>query len=127
MKFAKTITSRIQQTQLVLKTNKILTYTHRITIFSILISFALIVWKWRHLPSQIPLWYSQPWGTEQLADPYWLIYLPIGSIFWYGLSYSIVIYQKAQNIIFQQILLLSSMFISIMNLITIANIIFLIT
>jgi len=31
----------------------------------------------KSLPPQIPLFYSQPWGEEQLADPKWLA-IPIG-------------------------------------------------
>lgn len=31
----------------------------------------------KHLPPQVPLFYSRPWGEEQLADPRFL-WLPIG-------------------------------------------------
>ncbi|HBC72372.1 MAG: hypothetical protein UX91_C0001G0079 [Candidatus Amesbacteria bacterium GW2011_GWB1_47_19] len=30
----------------------------------------------REIPPEVPLWYSRPWGGEQLAKPVWLI-LPI--------------------------------------------------
>ena len=30
----------------------------------------------RQMPPQIPLWYSQPWGEGQLAEPKYLLLLP---------------------------------------------------
>lgn len=30
-----------------------------------------------HLPPQVPLFYSRPWGEEQLGSPVWL-FLPLG-------------------------------------------------
>jgi len=30
----------------------------------------------RHFPPQVPLWYSRPWGEEQLTSPIWLLILP---------------------------------------------------
>lgn len=34
---------------------------------------------WPHLPPQIPLFYSRPWGEEQLASKTQLIFLPLFS------------------------------------------------
>lgn len=31
-------------------------------------------WRFTHLPPQIPLFYSQPWGEDQLVD-YWFIFI----------------------------------------------------
>jgi len=38
---------------------------------------------WRFLPPEVPLFYSNPWGKEQLAPPY-LLLLPIflAFLFW---------------------------------------------
>ncbi len=33
--------------------------------------------KFSHLPPQIPLFYSKPWGEDQLADLWMIILLPI--------------------------------------------------
>lgn len=32
------------------------------------------LWRYPHLPPQIPLLYSMPWGEDQLAD-YWFIFI----------------------------------------------------
>ena len=40
-----------------------------------------MLWAYRKiLPPQIPLWYSRPWGEEQLAKPSSLAIVPIGII-----------------------------------------------
>jgi hypothetical protein len=31
----------------------------------------------QRLPPEIPLWYSRPWGEEQLASPNWLVMGPV--------------------------------------------------
>jgi len=35
-----------------------------------------ILFFWRKLPPEIPLFYSRPWGKEQLAKPLFLFLLP---------------------------------------------------
>ncbi len=34
-----------------------------------------------HLPPQVPLFYSRPWGEEQLVAPIFLVILPLLSFF----------------------------------------------
>jgi len=36
----------------------------------------LILLFWRKLPPEVPLFYSRPWGKEQLANPWSLFLLP---------------------------------------------------
>lgn len=43
-----------------------------------LVSLMLLVFFWFRLPSQIPLFYSHPWGEEQLASPPFVFLLPGG-------------------------------------------------
>ena len=47
-----------------------------ISLAQILILFSI----WRFLPPQVPLFYSQPWGNSQLANPVYLILLPAISL-----------------------------------------------
>lgn len=35
---------------------------------------------WRKLPPQIPLYYSSPWGEEQLAQTFFILILPLSSL-----------------------------------------------
>lgn len=32
---------------------------------------------WRSLPPSVPLWYERPWGQDQLAQPIFLIIIPL--------------------------------------------------
>jgi hypothetical protein len=36
----------------------------------------LILLFWKKLPPEVPLFYSRPWGKEQLASPWFLFLLP---------------------------------------------------
>ena len=44
------------------------------------IQFVILVAKWPSLPSEVPLFYSRPWGEDQLVSPLWLLVLPISSV-----------------------------------------------
>lgn len=91
------------------------------------LSFALIVWRFNLLPPVVPLWYSRPWGADQLAAPVWLLLLPFGSLAIYGINTLISIYICSEYLIFVQILYLSSSLIEILSFITLFKILFIIT
>ncbi|MFA9288838.1 MAG: hypothetical protein ACEQSA_03090 [Weeksellaceae bacterium] len=38
---------------------------------------ALLAWRYNSLPQQIPLYYSRPWGEQQIADTWHLALLPV--------------------------------------------------
>lgn len=50
----------------------------QIAAFVWLLSLVLIGIFWPQLPSQVPFFYSHPWGDEQLAAPVSLFLLPGG-------------------------------------------------
>lgn len=37
---------------------------------------AILAFFWRQFPPQVPLFYSRPWGQEQLVNPLGLLLLP---------------------------------------------------
>lgn len=39
-------------------------------------SGGLLAVFWAKLPPLVPLWYSRPWGEDQLARPVWLWVIP---------------------------------------------------
>lgn len=43
-------------------------------------SFILLLFSWFKLPPETPLFYSLPWGEEQLASPFLLWLLPGSSL-----------------------------------------------
>lgn len=58
-------------------------YYRRSLGFSILflaISAIFLLVFWRQLPPQIPLFYSLPWGIEQLGSPLGLLLFPLSTL-----------------------------------------------
>lgn len=53
-----------------------------ITIWTGLVLFQIIllVFSWSKLPSEVPLFYSRPWGDDQLAPKLALGIFPLGSL-----------------------------------------------
>jgi hypothetical protein len=50
---------------------------------AVVLGISLVLWK--EMPPQIPLFYSMPWGEEQLAAPIWL-FLPLAISIIIGLA-----------------------------------------
>ena len=60
----------------------------------------VIVFSWRSLPPQLPLFYSRPWGEEQLTTPLGLFTLPLVSllIFLINLAFLLIVNKKERLI-----------------------------
>lgn len=78
-----------------------------------LISIVIIVFNLSKLPPEIPLYYSKPWGEEQLAHPISLFILPAGTITWFIITLFLISSQTYLYRIFSQLLLLFSAIVSI--------------
>jgi hypothetical protein len=50
----------------------------KVFLIILLFDFAFLIFKYFNLPPQIPLYYSRPWGEDQLARPEALFLLPLG-------------------------------------------------
>lgn len=48
----------------------------RLAVACVVVTVGLLITYRSNLPFQVPLWYSRPWGEEQLASPYWLWLVP---------------------------------------------------
>ncbi len=92
-----------------------------------LVMAALFVWKYPYFPKQIPLFYSRPWGEPQIADNWYIAFLPILMHFFYLangiLSKRFFPHQEIPQKIFTIatiicILLFSAIFIRIVLLVT---------
>jgi len=42
----------------------------------VVIQLVIIGWFWRFLPPQVPLFFSRPWGEDQLVAPVYLFLIP---------------------------------------------------
>ena len=110
-----------------LHTNTIIRISSAITIILICCSVAILIMSWNKLPSEIPLWYSKPWGRDRLADPLWLFLLPGASFFWYMVNSLLSLHVTKEHLVFSQILFLSSLLGSTFSLVTLSMIIWIIS
>lgn len=110
-----------------IKSNWIIQTVHKCIILLTVLSFGLIAWRWHTMPPLIPLWYSKPWGSDQLANPFFIFILPLGCLTLYGINTLISIYVTAEYLVFTQILFLTSLLINFLAFITLIKILFLVT
>jgi len=120
-------THRVASTWTVLKTNWFINLVHKFVIILFILSAGILAWRFPVLPPQVPLWFSRPWGTDQLASRYWLILLPLSGMIWYGIDLVIGIYVTTEYLIFTQMLFLSSLIVNLLSFITLIKIIFLVS
>lgn len=57
--------------------NNVINTAVKLSLAVIVIGFLIIVLSWSRLPPEVPLFYSLPWGENQLADQIWLLVLPL--------------------------------------------------
>ncbi len=120
-------TTRIRTSWAMVKTNWFVNLVHKFVLILFVLSIGLLLWRWRMLPPMVPLWYSRPWGAQQLANPYWLFILPLAGILLYGVSFAISMYITAEYLIFTQMLFLSSLVVNVLSFVSLIKILFLIT
>lgn len=111
----------------IIEANWIAQLTTRLVIAVNSIAIIVLIWHWNQLPPLVPLWYSKPWGDEQLAHPFWLLVLPGSSIIWYVFTIFFVGKYLKLYRIFGQILFLAALTVSLLSAITLINIILLMT
>jgi len=110
-----------------IKSNWIIEVTGNGVLASAILSVLFIIWRWNRLPPLIPLWYSRPWGTDQLTSPFWLILLPAGGVTIYYINRMISKHITSEYLIFTQMLYLSALLVNILSLVTLVKILFLVT
>jgi hypothetical protein len=93
----------------------------------ILLQVAVLVWKFGDLPSQVPLYYSLPWGESQLASASSLFLLPTFSIFLLFINHLFAITFSKKIPLLSRLLISMSLVVSLFSLITLLQIVSLIT
>jgi hypothetical protein len=111
------------QDWMLIRKNWILQAVHKSVIFFSILSLIVIVVCWTKLPPLLPLWYSRPWGVDQLAPPIFLLILPLASISVYTVNLLLSMY-VLWNIYFAK--LLCSHHFSILSCIAVIKIILLV-
>ncbi len=109
------------------KTNWLIRISQRFIFLLFLLSLGMLLWKLAGLPPKVPLWYSRPWGEDQLAHPFWLFLLPISTLVWYGINFLVAMYMLSEYLLFTQMLFVSSLVVSLLSFLTLIKILFLVT
>jgi hypothetical protein len=83
---------------------------------------ALILFGWKFFPTEIPLFYSRPWGQEQLVKPIMLFILPgLGLIIFLINSIVSSLIPKGEPLM-KQILAMAFLVFNFLSLITLIQI-----
>ena len=107
--------------------NWIIALVNRMILIFFIASLAILLVKWKTLPPEVPIFYSRPWGADQLGNPLWLFLLPLGSLIWYAVNVVIATSITREYLIFTQTLALTSLVVSVLSFITLCNILFLVS
>ena len=108
-----------------LKQTKGFIWTARIVLVSLFLSLVFVLVLWSKLPRQVPLYYSLPWGEEQLAHPLALIILLLTSGSVYCLNAFLGILVKQKWPFFMYILLLGGTMVTLLTIFTVVRIVLL--
>ncbi|PIU74875.1 MAG: hypothetical protein COS76_03790 [Candidatus Portnoybacteria bacterium CG06_land_8_20_14_3_00_39_12] len=94
----------------------------------IFVGFLVILLKQSSLPNFVPLFYSRPWGEEQLAAKNWLFLIPSSSfvIFVFGNQIGRLLWKKNGDFL-PFVLNGISLLFSVLGIVTLLKIIFLVT
>lgn len=84
----------------------------------------LISWRW--LPPELPLFYSRPWGKEQLTTPFGLFLLPALSLIVFLINLTLISFISKEEKLIPKILEITSVIFNLFCLLTIIKIIFLV-
>lgn len=87
----------------------------------------MLLTHWNKFPSQIPLYYSRPWGEDQLTTPMFLFLLPGGTLVWYTAAILLIYTRMHEYHIFSQLLLASQVIIALFATLVVVNILMLVT
>ena len=79
------------------------------------------------LPSQVPLYYSLPWGEAQLTSPWYLLLFPAMNVVILVINLSLAILVPTQERLLGRILIFVAAFIGFLTTIDLVKIILLIT
>lgn len=108
------------QDQLVLRISKLF-------ILVFVIFLIIIIWKWKSLPPDLPLFYSLPRGNSQLGSPLLLLLLPGFSVLVFVINLILSALFYGEEKLIAKMLIITGMVVTILFLITFIKIVFLIS
>jgi hypothetical protein len=104
------------------QSNWFISFSNKFTFVLILVSLIFLIVIFKKLPPEVPLFFSLPWGFDRLAAPIMLFILPIGSLFWHGITILATAHKPEEFIIFAQFAYGLSLSIGILSFIMLIQI-----
>lgn len=89
----------------------------------IILQVVAILVSWRALPPEVPLFYSRPWGEEQLIGQIGLFLIPCFSFLVLLINFTILKFVSKKESLLRQILISTAAFFSLIGLIGLIQII----
>ena len=99
----------------------------RWNLFFIILQISVLIWRFTNLPSQVPLYYSLPWGETQLASASALFLLPTFSLVILLINNLFSISLATTNTLLSRLLIFASLAVSFFFLVTLVKIVYLIS
>ncbi len=98
--------------------DKLIFFSVTVSICLLLFQSILIALKYSLLPSQIPLFYSLPWGSSQLGTTSQILILPTISVLVLLTNLSVGWYLHDSQLILKRVLALTSLILTLLLLLT---------
>jgi hypothetical protein len=105
-----------------LESDKIIFFTILASILAVFTQVGIFFLKFQGMPSQIPLFYSHPWGEDQLGTLIQFLVLPLLSLLTILMNSIILMHLHDLQTALKRILAISSLMVVILFLITAAGI-----
>ncbi len=97
----------------------------RLSFIILLFEIVLIIWFYKNLPPQIPLYFSRPWGSSWLASTSSIFILPIFTLLAILTNYSLAFYYHLHKDFMAKLLVIFTPIIAFFSVISVFQIIFL--
>lgn len=83
----------------------------------------VILLSWHRLPPELPLFYSQPWGKEQLTTPFGLFIIPGFSLVIFLINFALLFFLAKEEKLIPKILEITTVVFNLLCLLTLVQII----
>jgi len=90
----------------------------RWNLFVAIMQFAFVWYKYNDLPPEIPLFYSRPWGAEQLAGSASAFLLPVITFVVIIINNFLAVFLLRSNSLLSRLLVITSLLFAILSFIT---------
>ena|SRR3989344_7569869 len=98
----------------------------RIFLILLLAEFGFLGVNFRRLPPVVPLYYSLPWGEEQLANIIYLFIIPASAILFFSINLILSFTILKKELVLVQILMWTTVFVTLLGFITLLRIVLLV-